>query len=124
MLLFDAWKNICTYLNGIFDFINQNTRDYDNDKIEIVCNTSGYFDPQKGTLQLGNAVNDATGTNTLNKISFSVNLLDKNGTIRQREEAGKSQDMSYSFVWKFDNEASWLYDFKDLITNENLVLHG
>ena len=120
MLLYEAWKNICTHVNGIFDFINQNAWNFYDDQIVIVCETPDFFDPQKVTSQIENTVGVATGTNTLNKINFSINLLDRNGNILQREVEGKLQEISYSFVWKFDNEASWLYDFKDLVVNEDI----
>ncbi len=120
--LFEAWKNICFHVNGIFEFINQNTWEYYDDQVDIICTSPDFFDPGKVDTQVENTVTVATGTNTLNKIYFSVNLLDQNGNILQEEVADEPRDMFYSFVWKFDNEAAWLYDFKDLASNESLYI--
>lgn len=121
-LLFEEWKNICVHVNGVFEFINQNSWDYFDDHIEIICDTPDFFDPLKVGTQIDNTITVETGTNTLNKIHFSVNLLDKNGNMLQEEVADDFKDMFYSFVWKFDNEATWLYDFKDIADNEDLCV--
>lgn len=121
-LLYDAWKNICVHVNGIFSFINQNTWNCIDNQIEFACDSKDFFDPNKVSTQLENTVTVATGTNTLNKIQFSVNLLDQNGNVLQEEVADNLRDMLYSFIWKFDNEAEWLYDFKDIANNELLCV--
>ena len=121
-LLYEAWKNICVHVNGIFDFINQNTWNYLNNELEIICDSPDFFNPQKVSAQIENTVTVATGTNTLNKIFFSVNLLDQDKNILTEESGDDIKELSYFFAWKFDSEAAWLYDFKDLAADEDLCI--
>lgn len=115
--LAEVWKNICVHTNGVFDYINQNAWECFGEPIQITCETPDFFDPKKVIDQLDNTVTAATGTNTLNRISFAVKLVDENGNTLQDED---DKELAYYYSWRFGNDASWLYDFRDLILTSNL----
>lgn len=123
-VLAETWKNICVHVNGIFDFISQTQWKYLFKDINIVCNTSQFFDPKCVHDQLNNTVLVATGTNTLNKIYFNVSLLDENGIILKDYSNKHEKVMNYHYSWKFDNEVPWLYSFKDLILESSYMHQG
>ncbi len=113
-VLANTWKNVCVHVNGIFEFIEQNNWRLFGNNIRFVCDTSDFFDPKRVEDQINKTVTVATGTNTLNKIYFKVQLVDGNGNTLQEIKEDESTDIYKCYVWKFDNEASWLYDFKDI----------
>ena len=114
-ILEETWRNICIHVNGLFDFVNLNSWKFFGREIRIECDTPDFFNPQKVTEQISNTVNVVSGTNTLNKILFIVKALDKNGAIIIDCNDDEQNELSDSYVWKFDNEATWLYDFKGLV---------
>lgn len=122
MLLAETWKNICVHVNGLFEFINQNSWSYLDRHINIICETPDFFDPNCVMAQLGNTVTVASSTNTLNKINFTVKLMDDAGNVLQEELRDTNRDMTYQYTWKFHNESSWLYDFKDIASEKSLLI--
>ncbi len=121
-LLAEIWRNICVHVNGVFEFINQNSWSYFGTPMRIDLQNTDFFDPQKVDQQIDNTVTVATGTNTLNKILFTVSLLDAQGNVLQESKAAEDKDLVYHYAWKFDSEAVWLYDFKDLIASSELTV--
>lgn len=119
-VLVETWNNICVHVNGLFEFVEQNAWNYYGEPLKIVCSTPDFFDPTKVNEQVGSTVNVVSGTNTLNKINFTVTLRDENGDVLRENQGHEEKDMSYHYCWKFDNEAFWLYDYKDLILDSNL----
>ena len=123
-LLAETWNNICIHVNGLFEYINQNTWLYNGEPITISYDTTDFFDPDKVALQIGNTVNVVSGTNTLNKIRFSVSLTDSEGNVLQEIKNNLPKEMSYHYAWKFDNEAAWLYDFRDIVAEKSFFAKG
>ena len=113
-ILEEAWKNICIHVNGLFEFININTWKFFGKQISIECDTPDFFNPQKVAEQISNTVNVVSGTNTLNKIVFTVKALNKDGITVIDSKDIEQKELSDTYVWKFENEAAWLYDFKSL----------
>ena len=116
-VLANTWRNICVHVNGIFEYIEQNNWRYFGDYIRFICDTPDFFDPNKVMDQVNKTVTVATGTNTLNKIFFKVRLVDSRGNMLQESKGDDKKDLFKNYAWKFDNEASWLYDFKDISAN-------
>lgn len=123
-LLTVAWKNICVHVNGIFDFIGRNEWKVFDESVKITCETDDFFAPEEAEDQLGSTVTVATGTNTLNKIFFEVNVLDDRKEILHSGKENNKKLMNYHYVWKFSSDASWLYDFKDIAADEILTNIG
>ena len=123
-LLADTWKNICVHVNGLFDFIDLNSWEYMGKQIKIVCDTPKFFDPLNVYNQIGNTVGTAPSNNTLNKIIFTVSLVDENGHILQEISENETKDMSNTYAWSFDDEATWLFDFKDIILDNSFSIQG
>ena len=116
--LLRTWRNICSHVNGFFEFISRNNWTICGDQVYIICDTEGFFDPQKAGELLQNKVNAASATNTLNKIVFTVSICDGEDNPILVEENGITHKLSVEYEWKFDNDASWLYDFRDLTGEE------
>lgn len=114
-ILASLWKNVCIHVNGIFDYINRNEWKLFGKPIKITCNSDDFFNPNCVTEQLNRAVSVTTGTNTLNKIRFCVSVLDEANQIINYGDNGHNQELLFDYVWKFENEAFWLYDFKDIL---------
>ena len=123
-LLADTWKNICIHVNGLFDFIDQNSWKYMDKQIKIVCDTPQFFDPMDVYNQIGNTVGTAPSNNTLNKVIFTVSLVDDNGRVLQEDNENETKDMLNTYSWSFDDEATWLFDFKDIILENSFSIQG
>lgn len=117
-LLVEVWKNICVHVNGIFEFISQSEWKAFGNSIDITCDTEDFFNPQKAEDQINSVVSVSTGTNTLNKILFDISVLDSNGNLLSNDKANADKLMSYHYVWKFSPDAAWLFDFKDIVSEE------
>lgn len=116
-LLLETWKNICAHVNGIFEFINLNEWKTCSNSVEIICDNPDFFDPKQAGHALGNAVYVASATNSLNKIRFDVYLCDHQHQPIVIDDDNE-QELSVKCEWKFDNEASWLYDFRNIVSEE------
>ena len=123
-LFVEIWKNICIHVNGIFEFINQSEWTAFGNTIDIICDTEEFFDPKKADIQTDSIVSVATGTNTLNKIMFDVSVLDNNGNMLISNKGTEDKAMDYHYSWKFSPDASWLFDFKDIASEELFVNAG
>ena len=121
-VLTDSWKNICVHVNGIFEFINQDEWKVFGKPVNITCTTPHFFDPQNDDID--NIVTVATGTNTLNKITFDVSAKDIKGNLLRSDSDGIQKSMKYNYVWKFSSEAAWLYDFKDVVFDDAINAIG
>lgn len=119
-ILADTWRNICIHVNGILDYINLNSWYSYGKPISISMAEDNFFDPRCVNLHIDEGiVSVVSNINTLNKVEFSVEVLDKDGNVLDRRESRKK--MNYHYIWKFENEAGWLYDFKDIVNNSKLT---
>lgn len=123
-LLVMAWKNICIHVNGIFDFINNDEWKILGKSVKISCGTEDFFNPCKARENTDVCVNVATGTNTLNKISFKVALLNNRGEVLHSNKDDEEKLMVSHYAWKFSSDASWLFDFKDVAFEDLLTNMG
>lgn len=114
LLLAETWRNICIHVNGVFEFVNQNEWILGKNIVKLVCEDESLFDPKQVGNYLGNIVNVASGTNTLNKVNFYVCAYDTQNNPIMIEENDSLQEFSFDYNWKFENDASWCYDFRDL----------
>lgn len=116
------WKNVCIHVNGIFDYVNRNEWKLFGKPVKIICDSDNFFDPKCVEEQLNRAVSVTSGANTLNKIRFYVAVRDEAGQLINYKDNGHDQELLSYYIWKFENEAFWLYDFKDILDEPDWII--
>lgn len=104
-----AWSNICYHTNGILEYIGSRGWMLNDEDINFTVEPHGFFLPANAKNNIENGLIEAAGANKkISVISFTVKCKNSEGNYIKTLE----QD----YFWKINDNVSWLYDLKDLLS--------
>lgn len=104
------WINICRYVNGTIEYINERhwkVNTCDSDVVDIICEPQDFFVINKSSDNIDADIVKSAGPNKQNhKIRFCCDCFDFDKHL--------IKEISKEYIWNIDSGSKWLYNFGDL----------
>ncbi len=113
-----TWRNICWHTNGVFDYIKRASWTINGNDIEIEYAPADFFSLNNIKTNINDGKIIAANSNkVISKIDFKIKAFDESNKQIKIEK----KYLQESFNWKFNYNSSWLNNFSDLCSIDNII---